>query len=614
LLRERAAADNPGTAPKKEPSMLKSHSCGTLNAAHAGQAVTLAGWVHRRRDHGGLVFVDLRDRSGLVQVVFNPAEAPEAHAVADRVRNEYVLQISGEVQRRPPGTENSTLPTGEIEVHARAATILNESKTPPFYINEDVEVDEALRLKYRYLDLRRPKMMANFILRHRIVKLIRDLMDQEGFIEVETPILNKSTPEGARDFLVPSRIHPGSFYALPQSPQQMKQLLMVAGVEKYFQIARCFRDEDQRADRQLEFTQLDVEMSFVEQEDVIALIERVIATVIRAVRPDKRIPEPFHRLTYAEAMRRFGTDRPDLRFGLELEDLADLAAGSEFGVFNTVLQQGGQIKGLRIPGGAAFSRRQVDELADFARRYGAKGLVTIARDADGLRSPIARYLGDERLVALAERLGLREGDLGGIVADTPEVVATALANLREEIGRRQGLADPKTLALCWIVDFPAFEWKAQENRWDAVHHPFTQPKREDLPLLDGEDLSRVRADQYDLVCNGYELGGGSIRITDPALQRRIFQIMGNSEETVRRQFGHLLGAFEFGAPPHGGIALGIDRLAMLLADQPNIREVIAFPKTQSAMDLLFEAPAPVEPAQLEELHIRVVLPERDERR
>ncbi|MCS6800985.1 MAG: aspartate--tRNA ligase [Chloroflexota bacterium] len=589
--------------------MLKSHSCGTLTASHAGQSVTLAGWVHRRRDHGGLIFVDLRDRSGLVQVVFNPAESPEAHAVADRLRNEYVVQIAGEVRRRPAGTENPALATGEVEVHARQARVLNESKTPPFYLNEDVDVDEALRLKYRYLDLRRPKMMANLLLRHRIVKLIRDLMDAEGFIEVETPILTKSTPEGARDFLVPSRLHPGSFYALPQSPQQMKQLLMVAGVEKYFQIARCFRDEDLRADRQLEFTQLDIEMSFVEQEDVISLVERVIVAVARAVRPEKTIPTPFPRLSYAEAMRRFGTDRPDLRFGLELEDLADLAVGSEFGVFNTVLEQGGQIKGLRIPGGAAYSRRQVEELAEIARRYGAKGLVTIARAADGLRSPSARYLGEERMAAIADRLRLVEGDLGAIVADTPEIVATALAHLREEIGRRLGLADRNTLAFCWVVDFPAFEWKPQENRWDAVHHPFTQPKREDLPLLDGEDLSRVRADQYDLICNGYELGGGSIRITDPALQQRIFQIMGNPEETVRRQFGHLLTAFEYGAPPHGGIAIGIDRLTMLLADQPNIREVIAFPKTQSATDLLFEAPSPVDPAQLEELHLRVVLPE-----
>jgi aspartyl-tRNA synthetase len=586
--------------------MLKSHRCGTLDVSHAGQTVTLAGWVHRRRDHGGLVFVDLRDRSGLVQVVFNPAESPDAHAVADRLRNEFVVQVVGTVQRRPAGTENRALATGEIEVHAREARILNESKTPPFYINEEVEVDEALRLKYRYLDLRRPKMMANLILRHRVVKLIRDLMDAEGFIEVETPILNKSTPEGARDFLVPSRLHPGSFYALPQSPQQMKQLLMVAGVEKYFQIARCFRDEDQRADRQLEFTQ----MSFVEQEDVITLIERVITAVARTVRPDKTVPTPFPRLTYREAIRRFGTDRPDLRFGLELADLGDLAAGSDFAVFTKALEEGGEVKGLRIPGGAASSRKQVDELTEFARRYGAKGLVTIARTADGLRSPSARYLGDHRMAAIADRLGLAEGDLGAIVADAPDVVATALANLREEIGRRQGLADRSTLAFCWIVDFPAFEWKPQEHRWDAVHHPFTQPKREDLPLLDGEDLSRVRADQYDLVCNGYELGGGSIRITDPDLQRRIFQIMGNSEETVRRQFGHLLTAFEYGAPPHGGIAVGIDRLTMLLADQPNIREVIAFPKTQSATDLLFEAPAPVDPAQLDELHIRVVLPER----
>ncbi|MFN8534019.1 MAG: aspartate--tRNA ligase [Dehalococcoidia bacterium] len=593
--------------------MLKSHLCGALNATTAGETVSLAGWVHRRRDHGGLVFVDLRDRSGIVQVVFNPADSPDAHAIADRVRSEFVLQISGQVQRRPEGTENNNIPTGQIEVHAETAVILNESKTPPFYINEDVDVDEALRLKYRYLDLRRPKMMANLVLRHRLVKMIRDLMDGEGFIEVETPILNKSTPEGARDYLVPSRVHPGSFYALPQSPQQMKQLLMVAGVEKYFQIARCFRDEDLRADRQMEFTQLDVEMSFVEQEDVIGLIERVISTVVAALRPDKTLPSPFPRLSYAEAMRRFGTDRPDLRFGLELVDLGDLATGTDFAVFNNVLDQGGEIRGLRIPGGAALSRRQVDELIELARRYGAKGLVTIAHDEAGLRSPAARFLGEEKMRAILDRVDANAGDLVAIVADTAGVTANTLANLREEIGRRQNLADPATLALCWIVDFPAFEWKPQENRWDAVHHPFTAPKPEDLPLLDGEDLSRVRADQYDLVCNGFELGGGSIRITDPDLQRRIFQIMGNSEETVSRQFGHLLSAFEFGAPPHGGIALGIDRLAMLLSDQPNIREVIAFPKTQSATDLLFDAPAPVEPAQLDELHLRVVAPAQNSR-
>jgi aspartyl-tRNA synthetase len=587
--------------------MLKSVSCGALNAGHVGQTVTLAGWVHRRRDHGGLVFVDLRDRSGLVQVVFNPAEAPEAHATADSLRNEFVVQIAGDVQRRPAGTENPALPTGEIEVHARHTRILNESKTPPFYINEDVEVDEALRLKYRYLDIRRPKVMANLVLRHRIVKLIRDAMDREGFVEVETPILNKSTPEGARDYLVPSRVHPGEFYALPQSPQQMKQLLMVAGVEKYFQIARCFRDEDLRADRQPEFTQLDVEMSFVEQEDVLSLIERVFTAIVETVRPDKTFPRPFPRLTYAEAMRRFGADRPDLRFGLELVDVADLAAGSEFGVFNTVLEQGGAIKGLRIPGGAAYSRKQVDELAEFVRKHGAKGLVTIAHDEAGLRSPSARYLGEDRMAALADRLQLDAGDLGGIVADAPEITAAALGNLREEIGRRLNLADPHELAFAWIVDFPAFEYRPQEGRWDAVHHPFTSPKTEDIPLLNGEDLGAVRAEQYDLICNGYELGGGSIRITDPALQRKIFQIMGHTEEGVRAQFGHLLTAFEYGAPPHGGIAIGIDRLSMLLADQPNIREVIAFPKTQSATDLLFEAPSPVAPEQLEELHVATVV-------
>ncbi|MCL6646896.1 MAG: aspartate--tRNA ligase [Chloroflexi bacterium] len=589
--------------------MLKSHPCGALTIAEVGQTVTLAGWVHRRRNHGGLIFVDLRDRSGLVQVVFNPAESEAAHATADRLRAEYVVQVTGEVQRRPPGTENPALATGAIEVQAQQLRILAEARTPPIAINEEVEVDEALRLKYRYLDLRRPKMLANFILRHRLVKAIRDLMDQEGFLEIETPILNKSTPEGARDFLVPSRLHPGCFYALPQSPQQMKQLLMVAGIEKYFQIARCFRDEDLRADRQPEFTQLDIEMSFVEQEDVLQLAERVITAAVRRVCPQKRLLSPFPRLSYAEALRRFGSDRPDLRFGLELVDVSDLAVGSEFGVFSTALAEGGVVWGLKVPGGAAFSRKHVDELAEIARRAGARGLVTLVREAEGLRSPSARYLGEGRMAALAERLALAPGDLAGMVAAPLEVAAAALGSLRSELGRRLGLADPRTLAFCWVVDFPAFEWKEQEQRWDAVHHPFTAPKPEDLPLLEGEDLSRVRAAQYDLVCNGHELGGGSIRITDPELQRRIFRIMGNSEETVRRQFGHLLTAFEYGVPPHGGIAIGIDRLTMLLADAPNIREVIAFPKTQSGTDLLFEAPAPVDPAQLEELHIRLAVPE-----
>ncbi|MCS7002951.1 MAG: aspartate--tRNA ligase, partial [Dehalococcoidia bacterium] len=413
--------------------MLKTHPCGALTAANAGETVTLAGWVHRRRDHGGLIFIDLRDRSGLVQIVVNPQEAPEAHAIANRVRNEYVVQVVGVVERRPIGTTNPHLATGDIEVRVNALRVLNESKTPPFYINEDSDVDETLRLKYRYLDLRRPRMTANLVLRHRMIKTIRDLLDREGFIEVETPILNKSTPEGARDFLVPSRLHPGRFYALPQSPQQMKQLLMVAGVEKYFQIARCFRDEDLRADRQLEFTQLDLEMSFVTPDDVMSLVERVVTQVIEHLRPDKSFPKPFPRIPYREAMERFGADRPDMRFGLELVDVADIAVGGEFAVFNSVVASGGRIKGLRIPGGAAFSRRQVDELTEFARSKGAKGLVTIQRDATGYRSPSARYLGEERMAALCERIGVEVGDMCGIIADTEAVTHAALAELREEV-------------------------------------------------------------------------------------------------------------------------------------------------------------------------------------
>jgi aspartyl-tRNA synthetase len=586
---------------------LKSHTCGELRSNHVGQTVTLAGWVHRRRDHGRLIFIDLRDRWGIAQVVFNPDTSSEAHAVAETLRLEYVIQVKGTVCRRPPGMENPDLATGEVEVAAQEITVLNTAKTPPFYINEDTPVDEALRLRYRYLDLRRQRMQRNIILRHQVVKFIRDFLCNEGFIEIETPILFKSTPEGARDYLVPSRLHPGKFYALPQSPQQLKQLLMVAGFERYFQIARCFRDEDQRGDRQPEFTQLDIEMSFVDREDVMDVVERLYTAVIEQVSDRQLLFKPFPRLTYAEAMRRFGTDSPDLRFGMELVEISDLVAGCEFRVFAEALAAGGIVKGLKVPGGAGYSRKQVDELVEFVRTFGAQGLVTLALDEHGqVRSPVAKFLNEETLQSIIRRMEAQPGDLMAFVADRPGIANEALARLRVMLGDKLGLRDNKVLALCWIVDFPFLVWNEQEQRWDSSHHPFTAPMDEDIPLLD-TDPGRARGKQYDLVCNGYEIAGGSIRIHRREIQEKVFRLIGLSMEEARDQFGHLLEAFEYGTPPHGGIAPGIDRFVMLLAGEPNIREVIAFPKSQSAMDLMAGAPSPVSPEQLRELHLKLDL-------
>ncbi|MFZ5915833.1 MAG: aspartate--tRNA ligase [Chloroflexota bacterium] len=585
--------------------MLRTHCCGELRKAHIGQLVTLAGWVSRRRDHGGLIFIDLRDREGIVQVVCNPDHSPEGHAVASQSRSEYVVRVVGVVRARPQEGVNLNLPTGEVEVLAHEVELLNPAETPPFYVNRDEEVDETLRLKYRYLDLRRPRMQRNLILRHRVVKFIRDFLDTRGFVEIETPILIKSTPEGARDYVVPSRVHPGKFYALPQSPQQLKQLLMVSGFDRYFQIARCFRDEDLRADRQPEHTQLDIEMSFVEQDDVLLLVEDLIRALVPALSPHKRLLAPFPRLTYDQSLARFGTDKPDLRFGMELVDLSDALTGCEFGVFRQALAAGGQVKAIVAPGCAGYSRRQVDELADLARANGAGGLATMAvLDVAEIRSPLTKFLSDAEMTTILQRTAAAPGDLLLIVADAPTVVARALDGLRREMAERLQLADPDLLAFAFVVDFPLFKWDAELQRWDAEHHPFTMPKAADIPLMDA-DPGAVRADCYDLVCNGYELASGSIRIHRRDIQEKVFALLNYTPQDAEARFGHLLRAFEYGAPPHGGIAPGIDRLVMLLADEKNIKEVIAFPKTQKAADLMTDAPSEIEPKQLHELHIRL---------
>jgi aspartyl-tRNA synthetase len=584
--------------------MLKSHTCGQLRATDAGKRVALAGWVHRRRDHGNLIFIDLRDRWGTTQVVFSPEVSPMVHDLAAKTRNEYVILVNGEVRHRPEGLNNPSMPTGTIEVIADKIEILNEAKTPVFYINEDSEIDESLRLRYRYLDLRRERMQRNIILRHDVVRFIRAFLCERGFIEIETPILIKSTPEGARDYVVPSRLHPGKFYALPQSPQQLKQLLMVSGFERYFQIARCFRDEDQRADRQPEFTQLDVEMSFVDREDVMQLTEDLFTALVPAVSNKKVLYQPMPRLTYAEAMAHYGSDKPDIRFGMLLTDISDIVRNSAFRVFSGAVEAGGQVKAICASGCANYTRRQLDELATLAQGYGAKGLVWIAWRQDGIRSSAGKFLGEAEMQAILARMQANADDLVLIVADGPTVVAESLGQLRLELGRRLKLLDDNVLGFAWITDFPLLEWNGEESRYEAVHHPFTAALDEDLAMLES-DPGRVRAKAYDIVANGYEVGGGSIRIHRRDVQDRMFRAIGLSEAEAQAQFGHLLEAFEFGAPPHGGIAPGIDRLTMLLAGEPNIREVMAFPKTQSAVDLMTQAPSPVSNKQLRELHIRL---------
>lgn len=586
--------------------MIKVHSCGNLRASHIGQTVTLAGWVHRRRDHGGLTFIDLRDRSGLVQIVTDPSLAAEAHANAEKARSEWVIQVEGKVRGRPAGMKNPELATGEIEIEVSRLKILNLAKTPPFPINEETEVDEQVRLKYRYLDLRRDRMKKNLELRYKVVKYIRDYLDAKGFWEIETPILFKATPEGARDYLVPSRLYPGEFYALPQSPQQLKQMLMVGGVERYFQIARCFRDEDQRGDRQPEFTQLDLEMSFVEREDVMELAEGMFTSLVKTLFPEKKIlAEPWPRLTYSEAMERFGKDNPDLRFGMELQDITDLAEGCGFKVFERVFDSGGSVRGLNAKGCGEYSRRQIDELAQFVGKYGAKGLAYLAVSENGEhRSSFVKFLSPDRLKSLLESMKAEPGDLILFVADKNEIVFEALGQLRVLLGSRLGLRDPEKLAFCWVIDFPFVIWKEDEQRWDPSHHLFTAPMPGDIPLLD-TNPGKAHGQQYDLVLNDHEIAGGSIRIHQRELQEKVFKLIGLDIEVARERFGHVLEAFEYGAPPHGGIAPGIDRFCMLMANEPNIREVIAFPKNQAARDVMGGAPSTVDPQQLEELHLQV---------
>ncbi|WDM20963.1 aspartate--tRNA ligase [Paenibacillus polymyxa] len=583
--------------------MKRSHQCGALTHAHIGETVTLNGWVQTRRDLGGVLFIDLRDRSGIVQIVFNPAYSGDALQIADRVRSEYVLEVTGTIVKRDAETINPNLPTGEIEVRVTEIEVLNASKTPPFFIENGVEVDESLRLKYRYLDLRRPEMHQTLKLRSKAAKVFRDFLDGEDFIEVETPILTKSSPEGARDYLVPSRVHEGEFFALPQSPQLYKQLLMVGGVERYYQIARCFRDEDLRADRQPEFTQVDIETSFMQQDDLLPMMERLMVKLFKET-VGVELETPFQRITHAEAMDKYGSDKPDLRFGLELINVNDIVATSGVKVFASVIEKGGEVKVLNAKGCGTWSRKDIDDLGPFAARYGAKGLAWIQVKEGEFKGPIVKFFTPEEIEALKERTGAEEGDLLLFSADNKKVVADVLGALRLKIGRHLGLIDDNKFKFAWVVDFPLLGYDEEQKRYVAEHHPFTRPKDEDLGLLD-TDPGQVRAQAYDIVLNGYEVGGGSMRIYKRDVQEKMFKALNLAPEEVTDKFGYLLDAFEYGTPPHGGIAFGFDRLVMLLAGRTNLRETIAFPKTASATDLLMDAPSEVDQAQLEQLHIRL---------
>lgn len=583
--------------------MKRTHNCGDLRKTDIGKRVTLMGWVHRRRDHGGLIFIDLRDRDGLTQVVFNPAVSPETHEKAHNLRAEYVISIEGIVNQRPDGTENPNLPTGEIEVLAEDIEILNFSKPLPFLMEDDTNVAESLRLKYRFLDLRRPSLQENLILRHKVTKATREFLDSHRFIDVETPFLTRSTPEGARDYLVPSRVNPGLFYALPQSPQLFKQLLMVSGFDRYYQIVKCFRDEDLRADRQPEFTQIDLEMSFVEREDVMALTEDLMAFIFKQTK-GIAIPKPFPTLSYHEAMERFGTDKPDIRYGLELKGVSDLVSNSEFKVFIDILKNGGEVKGINAKGLGGLSRKEIDELIEKAKEFGAKGLAWIKITDKGIESPIAKFFSNDVLRAISQRMEAQAGDMLLFVADSPKIVAETLGRLREYLARRLKLINENEFRFLWIIDFPLLEYNDEEKRNEPMHHPFTSPMDEDLPLLEVEPL-KVRAKAYDIVLNGYEIGGGSIRIHRKDVQERMFRTINLGDEEAKAKFGFLLDALEYGAPPHGGIAFGLDRLVMIMAGVDTIRDVIAFPKTQKATCLLTDAPSSATKEQLKELHIKL---------
>ena len=597
--------------------MYKDTNCGEPRESSIGSQITVAGWVHRRRDHGNLIFIDLRDRSGILQVVFNPEHGEKAHDLAQSLRSEWVVQVTGQVVSRLSGAENPDLATGAVELSATDINVLNRSVTPPFEVSDDIEVDPTTRFKYRFMDLRRPKMQDNLRLRHKVTHMMWDFLTEKGFTQIETPILIKSTPEGARDYVVPSRVHPGNFYALPQSPQQLKQLLMVSGVERYFQIARCFRDEDLRADRQPEHTQLDFEMSFVHQEDVMEMVEELYTKIVSEVISDAEVVTPFIRLTYEQSMERFGSDKPDLRYGMELTTITQTAASSDARVFQAVAASGGSIRGFVAKGCANFGRRQTDDLTDYAKSSGAQGLVFIAIDdtapsidgleGDHIKSPLKKFLSVDVVKKLAYEMSAEPGDLMLIVAGTNKLVNTVLSNLRIEMARRLNLIDNNKLVFAWVYDFPLFEWDDELNKYEPAHHVFSSPKPEHMDYLDSEP-GKVIGTLWDLVCNGSEMGSGSIRIHDSDLQRKLFKIIGYSAQQIEDRFGQLLTAFTYGAPPHGGMGLGLDRLVAMLAGEDAIREVIAFPKTQSAFDPLFEAPSSIENEQLDDLHIRVVMP------